>query len=354
MFKMIGKSLWLLLFSVVICCVIYPAIVWGIGQAVFPFQANGSMVGADGKPVGVDGKAVGSLLIAQPFTKDEFFQPRPSACSFDATASSSSALAASNYALRFRVASTIGPLAVYKSGPKAGQSVGADVEAWFQKDSFGGKPGIVAQWADAHNSVAQSWVGTTFDAKNPTPQQQYVLDWKKTHDAAVKQFIKDNPDNADPSPSDLAVVFFDAFSKENPGKFLSAVTKTDDKGKSTTTIEIVKDGSDVQSNFFDMWLTENPTTELANVPGDLVTTSGSGLDPNITLDNALFQLDRVADAWNKKTGISKDTLHKDIESLLRANSTAPLGGLAGEPLVNVLETNLALQAQYQKSVREGK
>jgi K+-transporting ATPase ATPase C chain len=150
------------------------------------------------------------------------------------------------------------------------------------------------------------------------------------------------------------MVFFESFSKANPGKFLSAVTKTDDKGKSTTTIELVKDGSDVQSNFFDMWLTEHPTAEFQNVPGDLVTASGSGLDPHISLDNALFQLDRVADAWNKKTGISKDALHKEIEQLLRDNSVAPLGGLAGEPLVNVLEMNLALQARYQKSVREGK
>ena len=39
---------------------------------------------------GPDGKPVGSLLIAQPFTKDEYFQPRPSAASYDASASASS------------------------------------------------------------------------------------------------------------------------------------------------------------------------------------------------------------------------------------------------------------------------
>jgi len=33
-----------------------------------------------------------------------------------------------------------------------------DIEAWFQADRFGGKPGIVAQWANAHNSLAQGWV----------------------------------------------------------------------------------------------------------------------------------------------------------------------------------------------------
>src|ERR1700685_394446 len=74
----IVKSLWLLCASVVICCLIYPLAVWAIGQTLFPFTANGSIVN------GPDGKPVGSLLIAQPFTKDEYFWPRPSAASYDA------------------------------------------------------------------------------------------------------------------------------------------------------------------------------------------------------------------------------------------------------------------------------
>src|SRR5882672_10203229 len=142
----IVKSLWLLGSAVVICCLIYPLAVWAIAQTVFPFTANGSIVN------GPDGKPVGSLLIAQPFTKDEYFQPRPSAASYDGSASASSSLAASNYALRYRVTSTLGPIVKYKSGPKAGQLVAPDIEAWFQQDKYGGKPNIVAQWADAHNS----------------------------------------------------------------------------------------------------------------------------------------------------------------------------------------------------------
>src|SRR6202162_454970 len=134
------KSLWLLGLTVVICCLIYPLAVWAIGQTFFPFSANGSVVN------GPDGKPVGSLLIAQPFTKDEYFQPRPSAASYDGSASSSSALAASNYALRDRVARTLGPIVKYKSGPKAGQLVAPDIEAWFQQDRFQGNSHIVAQW----------------------------------------------------------------------------------------------------------------------------------------------------------------------------------------------------------------
>ena len=48
MFKILSKSLWLLLFSVVICCVVYPLVMLAIGQTLFPFQANGSLVDKDG------------------------------------------------------------------------------------------------------------------------------------------------------------------------------------------------------------------------------------------------------------------------------------------------------------------
>ena len=89
--KYLSKSLVLLGFVVGIVCIAYPLVLWGIGQTVFPEQANGSIL------YGPDGKPVGSRLIAQPFTKDEYFQPRPSACAFNAAASSSSALAASNW-----------------------------------------------------------------------------------------------------------------------------------------------------------------------------------------------------------------------------------------------------------------
>ena len=69
---------------------------------------------------GPDGKIVGSRLIAQPFTKDEYFQPRPSAPSYDASASASSSLAALNYALRDRVAHTLGPIVAYRKRSEGG------------------------------------------------------------------------------------------------------------------------------------------------------------------------------------------------------------------------------------------
>jgi len=51
---------------------IYPLVVWGLSQAMFNHQANGSLV------KDASGKIVGSSLLAQSFTKDQYFQPRPS------------------------------------------------------------------------------------------------------------------------------------------------------------------------------------------------------------------------------------------------------------------------------------
>jgi len=319
--------------SMVIICGIYPLFLWAVGQAVFPNRANGSLI------LGPDGKVVGSRLIAQPFTKDEYFQPRPSAASYNGAASGATNWGASNYALRARVAGILGPIVKYRGGAKAGQPVGPDIEAWFQQDQYQGNPHIVAQWADAHNGLAQAWV------KADASHGAYVDEWSKAHEADVAEWIKNNPDTPQPAAADLAVIFFDSFSKDHPGQFPSAVQHEVD-GKTTSAIEPVKEGSDIQSNFFDMWRQEHADADLQEVPADMVMASGSGLDPNITLDNALFQLDRVAEAWAKDTKEDPAAVRTAIESLLEKNSSAPGGGLFGPKLINVLEVNLQLRQRY--------
>lgn len=330
----ITKSFWLLGSTLVICCLIYPLAVWAIAQTFFPFTANGSMVS------GPDGKPVGSLLIAQPFTKDEYFWPRPSAASYDGSASASSALAASNYLLRDRVARMIGPIVTYASGPKKGQLVAPNVEAWFQQDRYQGSPHIVAQWADNHNELAQSWVSAD------QTHAQYITDWTKSHKAEVVDWIKQNPGTAQPQPSDLAMMFFENFSKEYPGKFPSAVTTQLPGGKSATTVQPVASGSDIQSMFFDMWRQDHADADLENVPGDMVTSSGSGLDPHIMLDNAEFQLDRVASKWAADLKRDPVEVRAEIEKILQNDASAPLGGLFGEKMVDVLQINLELTKRY--------
>lgn len=166
--------------------ILYPLAVTGVAQLAFPHQANGSLVP-------VNGKDVGSSLIAQNFTKPEYFHPRPSSAGdkgYDPTSSSPSQLGPTNPALADRL--------------------------------------------------------------------------KK--DAAA--FRKDNPDYTGP------------------------------------------------------------------IPADAITSSGSGLDPDISPANAMAQSARVAKARN----VSPDR----IAALVTAHTEGRQFGFLGEPRVNVLELNLAL------------
>jgi potassium-transporting ATPase KdpC subunit len=64
-----------ILITVVLCIIvsgIYPVLIWGLGQLFFSYQANGSLIESDGK-------IVGSALLAQGFSGEKYFHPRPSA-----------------------------------------------------------------------------------------------------------------------------------------------------------------------------------------------------------------------------------------------------------------------------------
>lgn len=84
----------------------------------------------------------------------------------------------------------------------------------------------------------------------------------------------------------------------------------------------------------DTFLAHHPYLKRADVPAEMVTASGSGLDPHITIAAALAQARRVAEA----RGITEDK----VKAIISINAEEPLCGAFGPTKVNVLKLNVAL------------
>ena len=82
------------------------------------------------------------------------------------------------------------------------------------------------------------------------------------------------------------------------------------------------------------FLLKNPTVKRSGVPSELVTASGSGIDPNISVEGAKVQANRVAKARN----VSEEK----VLTLIKKNTVAPLLGCLGTEKINVLQLNIAL------------
>jgi K+-transporting ATPase ATPase C chain len=358
--KHLRVNLLLLGLTLVICCVAYPLLIWAFGQTVFPTKVNGSLVTVK-NPDGSE-RVVGSSQIAQKFTADEYFWPRPSAADYNAAAAGGSNWGANNPKLRDRAAQQLGPMVVYKPGsPSAGPGANKphtpqeDIRAWFAA-----KSDRAAEWAGEYSVAATNWAKTDFAKDKYGLQGEYVLTWVKDHPDVIEDWKKANPTRTDaPKPEDLVANFFASFAKVHPKQWPAVRTlKTGDKKIEPATIEQMTadeelDGNlaAIDANFFDAWLqdpkNESKVADLEPIPADMVTASGAGLDPHITLRNALsvYQLDRVA-AKRTPPGSDPAKLRASIESLVKRHAFTPLSGLGGEPLVNVLELNVELDRQF--------
>jgi len=86
----------IVLATMAICCLLYTLVILGVGQAITPHTANGSLIQNE------NGVIVGSEVMAQKFERSEYFWPRPSAVDYNASATGGSNLSPTNPKLRIR------------------------------------------------------------------------------------------------------------------------------------------------------------------------------------------------------------------------------------------------------------
>lgn len=244
MWEQILPGLRVKIFFTIVLGIVYPLAMTGISQAIFPKQANGSLITAGNK-------VIGSEIIGQNFTKPEYFHPRPSSAGsgYDGTASAGSNL-----------------------GPTSAKLL--------------------------HGTIK------TDDKKNE------VVDFDGLSLRILHYCIDNGISYTSSAPLD---------------QFKDASGNLDD-------VKLIKAFNNEKAP-----LVFRPKTPL---PADAVTGSASGLDPHISPANAQLQTARVAKARN----VPADQLNH----LVAQFTENPDLGLLGEPRVNVLKLNLALDRQFPR------
>jgi K+-transporting ATPase ATPase C chain len=132
----------------------------------------------------------------------------------------------------------------------------------------------------------------------------------------------------------------------DPKFFQGRVSSIDYKAEASGTNNYAPSNPDMlkrTQESIEEWKTNNPNVPVSKLPINLITNSGSGLDPHISPESAKVQVPRIS----KLTGLSADQLNK----LVDANTEGRDLGLFGEPRVNVLKLNLALQGLGVKSTQ---
>ena len=206
-----------------------------------------------------------------------------------------------------------------------------------------------------------------------------IVAWAKDHPSVAKKWKEANTGATDEAKPDDLVTFFYADYDKNPKDWPPLESGEMVDGAKSAVIKPDAQPSDVQSTFFDMWLSErvtagnlDPLKDFEQVPADMVTASGSGLDPDISLANAEYQRPTVVQgvvgklasdyvARDENKGLTDEAKKKLQDSLaekltpqvdaavgelLKQQAYRPMWGLTGDgQLVNVLRLNLAVKAK---------
>jgi K+-transporting ATPase ATPase C chain len=291
----IGASIAFTITLGIACCVIYPAIVYFLAQTIFPAQANGSLVSKDGNLTTKDDQAVGSALLGQVFTAPGYFHPRPSAANNSAGSSYS---ATGGYDPTASGGTNYGPLSdELVNGLTQSPTPPATQPA--ESLQFDGIRLRTLHYAMDNNIPFKLYHAAY--VKHDDGSVDLALQRKE--EVPLKQFL-----NKDGSLNDIALV--DAFPHPTNGN---------DAPDYTRVVLIAGDFG-------------------TPIPGDAVTASGSGLDPHISPENAALQAARVAAARNITV--------KQVQQLIDEHTDQPGLGILGDPGVNVLMLNLALDTKY--------
>jgi len=271
----------------VVCCGLYPLAVWAVSQAVFPLQANGSLVKKDGTPTADDAQAVGSSLIGQNFSASGYFHPRPSA-------------AGSGYDAANSGGTNLGPLsdklingATQVPPPPAAAPAGQPV----------------ATTPSAAQTV-------------PAPQPAKTLAFDGIRLRVIHYCVENG-------------IAFKLYRIKLDGSRIAEVplSRYQDKDGNILDVKLVDDFPHPPTDTAD----KAPVIAAdfaALIPGDAVTASGSGLDPHISPENAKLQAQRVANA--------RKLAKEKVLELIKQNTDQPGLGIFGDPGVNVLMLNIAL------------